>query len=246
MKSDKSSLASGMAPRQKAIIAGVAVIILIILWLSYSMYQNSQPMVVTPTPTTAPIAGAATAPGGMPPIHTPSQAKLTTQPMTEREAQLMKIQQETESSYIKAMSELQLLKLNQQFAETNQAIMKAKLETVSAQKKIVDLLQTDAERANAAGQGANITPAAMEAAMRNMQAQQQLAQQQAIANYTVVSVTNLQGQWRAVLGTQGRLFSVKVGDVLPVDGAKVLSISSSGVTVQRNGISKRFSMVPII
>lgn len=248
MKSDKTPLASGMATRQKAIIAGVGVIVLIILWQLYSVYDSSKPM-----PGTTPVAGAgaglkpagsASQPGGLPPVHTPQQSTLVTGNNTEREETLAKIQRDTETSYITKMSELQLLKLTQQFAETNQAIMKAKLETVTAQKKIVDLLQTDAERANSTGQN---NSQAMEAAMRNMQAaQQQLAQQQAIASYMVISVTQLQGQWRAVLGAQGRLFNVKVGDILPLDGAKVMAINSGGVTVERNGMTRRFSMVPVI
>jgi hypothetical protein len=62
----------------------------------------------------------------------------------------------------------------------------------------------------------------------------------------VISVSQLQNRWGAVLGYQGNLYSVFSGDVLPPDGSKVISISKSGVILEKNGIRTLVSMVPVI
>ena len=64
--------------------------------------------------------------------------------------------------------------------------------------------------------------------------------------YTVVSVSQLQYRWNAVLGYEGSLYSVHVGDILPADGSKVISISKSGVILEKEGKRKKVSMVPVI
>src|SRR5438105_8732767 len=60
--------------------------------------------------------------------------------MSPREIELLKLQQETQAKYIAALNELQMLKIQREIAETNQAIVKAKLETVTDQKNIINLL----------------------------------------------------------------------------------------------------------
>lgn len=163
-------------------------------------------------------------------------------PLTPREEQLMKLQEETEAKYIAAVNELQMLKVEKDIAETNKAIVTAKLDTVTAQKSMVDLLappappqptQADYAKNLAAGQagGAPTTGTTTTTA----------------PTYTVISVSHLQGRWNAVVGYQGKLFNLFVGDVLPSDGSTVTSISKSGVTLRAtDGTTKTLSMVSII
>ena len=52
-------------------------------------------------------------------------------------------------------------------------------------------------------------------------------------------------RWTAVLGSQGKLYNVAVGDVL-ADGERVLSISKSGVILEKEGKSKKISIISSI
>lgn len=65
------------------------------------------------------------------------------------------------------------------------------------------------------------------------------------ANYSVVSVSQIQYRWGAVLSYRGVLYNVHVGDVLS-DGSTVIGISKDSVTLQKNGVRKKVSLVSII
>src|SRR5207244_1542591 len=57
---------------------------------------------------------------------------------TQRESTLNRLQEETQTKYVTAINELQMIKINKDIAEANQAIATAKLSVVQSQKKIVD------------------------------------------------------------------------------------------------------------
>ena len=60
--------------------------------------------------------------------------------MSQREMELLAQQKQIEAKYIAALNELQALRLEREIAETNKAIIDAKLGTITAQKNIIDLI----------------------------------------------------------------------------------------------------------
>ena len=218
-----------MPARQKATIVVFALVIIILLWQIMGLFgggggESAQPIQpdLAAVPGQPQIQGTPTQPVAPQPAALPRQAGLTP-----RETALLKLQQETELKYITAVNELQMLKIERQIAENNKAIMSAKLDTITAQKNIVNLLTVQAPPPEFV---ASAPP----------------SQPEAEVSYTVVSVSQIKYKWNAVLGYQGRLYNVTVGDVLPSDGSKVVSIDTSGVVLEKEGVRRKFSLVPII
>jgi type IV pilus biogenesis protein PilP len=238
MTTDRAQLSGGGSPRQKIIAGLVLLVFAFLAWQVYGMFASGS----------SPATPAATA-NAVPTMPTPQPAQLpqvAKAPLSDREQALMALQQETQAKYLAALNELQMLKVEKDIAETNKAIVTAKLDTVTAQKNMVDLLQpskpapTQAEYSqnlvNPTGANASATPGVASGATSAP-----------VDNYTVISVSHLQGRWNAVMGYQGRLMNVFVGDTLPVDGSQVTNIDKSGVTLKlKDGNTKKISMVSII
>lgn len=250
MTMDKRQVLSGMTTRQKVTAVALILVVAFLVWQVFGMFRGT----TTTTKTAAP-ANTTTAAGGahgpnQPPMVVPQQAQLIKPepaPPTPREMELMKLQQETQAKYIAALNELQMLKVSREIAETNQAIVTAKLATVTAEKGIVDLLTAPAQPSTPAAYAQGlVNPTATAPITPTENAPPSSIQPPAEANYTVVSVSQLQYRWSAVLGYQGNLYNVMVGDVLPADGSKVLTIDKSGVLLEKNGVKKKVSLVPII
>lgn len=257
MTPDKSQVSSAMTTRQKITIAAFAIIILVILWQIYSLLRGS-----SPSPTTMPGAAKGN-PSAMntnmpmkPAAPQPAQL-MKPQPamMSQEEANMLRMQQQAESQYLSAINQLQMLKIERDIAETNKAIMTAKLDTVTAEKGIVDLLQPPAPPPTQATYARGLLNPGIPTTPQNIVNQPpppvsevnvQRATVTPEVNYTVISVSRLQSQWAAVLGYQGNLFNVKVGDILPADGSVVVSVGNSGVLLERKGIRRKISLVPII
>src|SRR3990167_4728502 len=237
MKQDKLQFFANMTTRQK-FIAGVLILIVIILfWQLKGLFGGGSD--TTALPKTASTA---------PPIQqmVPQPAPLPKPVMSQREMELLAQQKQIEAKYIAALNELQALRLEREIAETNKAIIDAKLGTITAQKNIIDLLSPPPppqviQGGYAQGLAGGVVP---------MTAQQQLpqatTQQPQETNYTVVSISRLKSKWSAVLGYQTNLYHVSIGDVLPADGSTVVSIDRSGVVLQKEGMRKKVSLVPII
>lgn len=188
-------------------------------------------------------------------------------PMSEREAELLRLQQQTQTKYIEAVNQLQMLKLSLQIAETNKNIMAAKLATIKDQKDIVELLEppkksivadytrslqapvqpTQPTSGNASTGQEEASPRPIEQmAVQAPQPSVMTQQEEPSVAYTVVSVSKINDRWSAVIGVQGALFSIHVGDIIPADGSKVISINSRGIVLERNGKERKVSLVPII
>ena len=237
MTTDRAQLPGGGSSRQKIIAGVVLVVFAFLAWQIYGMFAGG-------SSTSAPAGSAGTAMPTMPspqPAQLPQVAKA---PLTEREQALMALQQETQAKYLAALNELQMLKVEKDIAETNKAIVTAKLDTVTAQKNMVELLQPPKPEVapatysqnlvNPTGANAGVTPGVPTA-------------NAPVDNYSVISVSHLQGRWNAVMGYQGKLMNVFVGDVLPADGSVVTNIDKSGVTLKlKDGATKKISMVSII
>lgn len=237
---------SGMNTRQKVTVGVFLVVLLIIIWQVWGMFGGDS----TPPAITAAKPGT---PGAMPlqpAMQTPQPAQLTQkpEPLSQREIELMKAQQELQAKYVAALNELQMLKISRDIAETTQAIAAAKLATVTAQKNVVDLLTPKPAPTPppAAAYGpALVGPTGGQAGATPPSLTPPPAPEAEI-NYTVVSVSLLQYKWSAVIGQGGNLYNVSVGDILPPDRSKVVSINKAGVVLERNGVRKKVSLVPII
>ena len=230
---------------KKKITYGLMVVVLAFFgWQAFAMFGGggddaAQGPVIQKNPDTPKVASL------MPP-----QKKTTDQkPMTEREAQLIRLQQETQAKYIAAVNELQMLKIEKDIAETSRDVSKAQLEGITAKKGIVDLLSPekavvtspDAYAQGLSG-GARTSSTTSTDATNTVGASTKISTD----SYTVVSISKLRGQWIAVLGYSGTLYKVQRGDVLPYDGSVVSSIDRSGVQLERDGKKTKVSMVPII
>jgi type IV pilus biogenesis protein PilP len=242
---DKTTQAPNSATRQRIITIVFIGVIALIGWQVMGLFKNHKTTTITRTQTTmrsgAPGAGAV--PGAPSPGPMPQVAQLAPKPpaaMTANEMEIMRLQQETEAKYIATLNQLQMLKLEQNLAETNDSIMKARLSTITSQKKIVDMLQPPVPVA---------PPEAYAKTLVNPTSSTMTTTTTVTAPevvYTVISVSETQGHWNAVLGYQGKLYTVSVNDVLPADGSTVVAIRRSGVTLLKNGERKRLSLIPII
>lgn len=239
--SDKTMNASE-SPRQKIILG---IVVLVMGFLGYQVYHMFEGGSSSETPITPGTSHTAA-----PQTPTPQPAQLLqtgnaanqSAPMTEREMQLLKLQQETEAKYIAALNELQMLKVQKDIAQTNKDIVTAKVETITAQKNLVTLLSPTSPTPDYSQQVAQGGGAVSSGPQQGIQQQPGQA-----SSYTVVSVSHLQGRWNAVMGYQGKLMNVFIGDTLPADGSKVASIDKSGVTLKlEDGTTKRVSLVTII
>lgn len=248
MTTNRTQLATNMSNRQKIITVAVVIVVAILIWQVIGLFRGGSQtsMPVPHAPAGAPAAGAGPNAIAPPPQNIPQQAQLLQQqqqqPLSQREAELVKLQQETQAKYLSALNELQMLKVEKDIAETNKAIMAARLDTITAQKNIIDLLKP-AETATASSYAPGLVNPVAAGASQTTTVTPTASQDV----YIVLSVTKLQNRWSAVLGYQGKLFSVFEGDVLPIDGSKILTIDRSGVLLElKDGTRKKVSMVPII
>lgn len=254
MTRDRNSAVSGMTVRQKATIGIFLVIVLVLLWQVYGLFKTEE--APPPAPKTQMAVSTASPMGMTPQDSTPQTApvpRLQNQPLTPQEAELQRVQQQTEARYVSAINELQMLRVEKDIAETNKAIMSARLEAVTAEKGIVQLLQPPpppvTSQTYAQGLVNPIPKTPQQAAGQN----QEGPPQQAITPppvtetpYTVISVSFVQDKWNAILGNQGNLYSVMIGDILPPDGSTVVSIGRTGIVLEKNGAKRKISLVPII
>lgn len=234
-----NSQGSNNKSRQKIIIIVLVVVGGFLAWQVFGMFGGGTSKEETKT--------EANQPPPPPPMPTPKAAELpkAPAPMTQREMELMQLQQETEAKYLAAINELQMLRIQRDIAQTNKDIASAKLDTVTAQKNIVTLLTPDTNT-NYSQRLTNPEQAAAPTPDNTGNANPNAPIAPAGVTYTVISVTEIQGHWGAVVGVQGKLYSVHVGDVLPADNSKVVSIDKSGVVLEKDGTKKTVSLIPII
>jgi len=168
--------------------------------------------------------------------------------VSDREMQLMQMQQDTETKYIAALEQLQLLLVekdianaNKDIANANKDIIKAKKDSIFAQKDILNSLAPPPTKTTAATVDGGPTPMAVS------KGPGVAASPGSENDYSVVSVSFTRGRWVAVLASAaGKLYSVGVGDTLTEDGSIVKSIGRSGVTLDKSGAPRKIPMVSII
>lgn len=269
--------AANQDKRKKITMALIAIVGAFLAWQVYSMFGGSGDA-MPPAPVASNTPKSPMGNGNM--GATPPKVEAAPQvakplPMSQREMELLKLQQETQARYVATMNELQMLKLSLEIAETNKDIMAARLDTVKSQKNIVDLL-TPEKKPDTSVRDRMLDAAQTLNQMQQSQAPVQAAQQQSpqqppeqapsaaqpglaqnappapipeeetVVPYTVISVSKIENKWNAVVGVQGTLYSVHVGDVIPADGSRVKSISSGGVVLEKKAKERKISLVPII
>lgn len=277
-------------PKQLATIGIMIVVVLIIIWQLMGLFGGGSSTTTVPAAPTKPAAtskmnsmttaspnGAAPSatspsPNTMPPttpsmtpspaeeVAAPSDGTPKPAPVDSANATLLKLQKQTEEKYLAALNDLQMLKVQQAIAETNQAIATAKLTTVTAEKNITDLLTKPAENPYGAGQApasaapsmagaplpgmAPATPSALPSA-GNPAVKVTAASVVPDAPYQVLSVSEQNGKWTAVLGLSGKMFSISVGDSLP-DQSVVIGINRQGVILEKDKKSRKVSMASML
>src|SRR3990167_8520018 len=230
MIQDKFQFIASMSMRQKMIAGAVVLVVIFLIWQLMGLFGNGNGASTPPPPTVVPLQQMV-----------PKPAPLPKPAVSQREKELLQQQEEIEAKYIAAINELQMLKLEREIAETNKAIIDAKLGTITAQKNIIDLLSPPPPpQVVQGGYAQSLAGGSVTTALPIT------SQQPQEVNYTVVSISRLESRWSAVLGYQTNLYQVSTGDVLPIDGSKVVSIDRSGVLLEKEGVRKKISLVPII
>jgi type IV pilus biogenesis protein PilP len=258
--SDKDGM-GGFNMKQKIMAGGVVVILLIVIWQVMGLFGGGKNGEVTPA-TQAPPANkppgqmtASAAPNApnnmMPPGNAAPAPALIPQPAAAprdqiaANAEIIKNQQEDQKKYLSSINQLQMLKLQRDIAETNQAIAAAKLATATAEQGINSLLTKPLPAPVPVGEYANKLVSPSSAGGPPGQPGQPMQDMSGVS-YVVISVSMQMNRWAAVLGYQGKLYNVSVGDILPVDGWTVASISKEGVTLKKDNMRKKISLVPVI
>lgn len=243
---------------KKALIKiGAAVAIgAVVIWLGVSMLGGSdQSTQVAAKPQTRPnpeipkqaqvIPAPATIPAS--PAAPASTVAINKAPMTQAEIDLMQMQQATQTKYIAALEQLQMLLVqkdiataNKDIANSDRDVLKAKRDSILAQKSILDMLAPPKTATVDSGtSGKNTANNNSGGGLGGTALSQN--------DFTVVSVSNTRGKWYAVLSTtDGKLYSVSIGDTLASDGSTVKAIDRSGVTLDKSGVARKIAMASII
>jgi len=291
-ETQKEGMLSGMSTKQKVIAVLLVIITLIVLWQVIGMFSGSSsaPIVAEPTHKPAagtmnsntPVASAATSPVNTP--TNPMMAQGTTptipqlpptmpeQPQVRESAvtmdnQILEIQKKSEEKYIDQLNQLQMLKVQREIAETNQAIASARLATVTAEKNVSDLLTRPTTPQNSGAPGAltmsgaesyailtgqSIPTASPPPSLSPPEPQPQPTTTVVVpppvidVPYSVISISMQLGKWNAVVALQDKLFNVSIGDVLPPDGSIVASINKNGVVLIKDRKRRRVSITSSI
>lgn len=235
MAKDKKTLPS-LTTRQKITALAFLIVLVVLGWQLVSFFQpeSHSDQIIMPLPKGAPpiVVNQSN------PVQTSSPPVLPVKPaptppprppvLSATEIAQQKAEQEAKNRYIAAINELQMLRISRDIEETNQAIATAKLATITAQQKM----------------GALTTPV-IEAPPTNQSAEPASLFHE--SNYKVISVSQLRHKWHAVISYGNNLYEVSVGDILPFDGSRVVSINKTGVTLLLNNQAiKKLSLVPII
>lgn len=261
--------------RQKIIAVIVVIVVLIVIWQVIGLFSggsSAPPPTITPVKTNMnaaapsgaaqpqnPPPAAAQGPGlplspapgatGMPQNQTPAdqfrEATVGLNP------ELADVQKETEQKYIDQLNQLQSLKIQREIAETNQAIAAAKLATVTAEKNVSELLTKPTTPPPLPLTG--IVPPSGTVIMGPPAPTPPpsppvtpVPPPPPEIKYRVISIAMQLGRWSAVIESEGKLYNVMVGDILPPDNSRVVSINKNYVTLLKNKKTRMISMVPTI
>jgi hypothetical protein len=248
------------AQKQKIIIGVIVVVVLIVLWQFLNLGSGASapaaitPVASAPAPAKAPTANAVSsspggnmsAPGGG--MAAPVVSNVDASPQALRQeraatnAEISKLQQQSQTEYISSLNKLQILKLQREIDETKMAIATAELNRMTAEKNIADLITSKSDNlpeisGPPSGLQLPATPAGAPPALPGVGGPPAAAAAAAAAAgaevpYTVLSVSYEGRKWAAVLSATGKKYSVSIGDTLPPDGSTIVAIDKQGVTLK--------------
>ncbi|MDX1901248.1 MAG: hypothetical protein SFW66_04470 [Gammaproteobacteria bacterium] len=246
MSNNRFNKLSNMPAKQKVIAVIAVIIVAVVIWQVAGLFGGG-----TPAPAPAPVAVKSTTPGqnmssNIPTNNTnnsmsggaaPSAPVANNNAVTEMVStnqqspteQMIKQQEKDQVGYLDSLNKLQNLKVEREIAETSQAIASAKLATATAERNMSDLLTKASQQVSLAdylNKLAESSPTQTSTTTTVVTPEIQ---------YVVVSVVRQFDKWTAVLGAQGKLYIVKVGDTLPgSQDAKIIAINDNGVTYLKN------------
>lgn len=241
-------MGAGMTAKQKGMIGAMIIIVLVVIWQVMGLVGSGSSAKPVSAGSTASKNGTANKmTSTMPTSALTAGNNPTLQPNELRQAavasdtRFLQLQQMSEQKYIGKLNDLEDLKIQREIAETNQAIATAKLATVTAEKNISDLLTRTAPEASAyanklAQLGTNGA---------NVNANEAPASPVPVAldvGYSIISVSMQLHKWSAIIGYQGKLFNVVVGDVLAPDGSVVVNINKNSVILKKNDTIRKISI----
>lgn len=241
-ESQMKNTLSGMTTRQKTIAAVFVVIVLILIWQVAGLFSGGKSAPKTISPAPVKTMGATSPTSGAMPVAEELPVRQAALPV---DNQFVKLQRDSEQQYVTKLNELESLKIQREIAEMNQAIAASKLATVTAEKGISDLLTKPTPVQVSAGEYANKLANPVRPG-ETVVGQQTTTALPTEIQYTVISVSMQLHKWSAVVGYQGKLYNVSIGDVLPVDGAVVESINRNGVVLNKDGKKRKVSLVAAI
>lgn len=226
---------------------------------------------VTKTSTTPNMSaqGPMASTGGMAPAPQTTMASTGTSPGVVQEANLptdsdvlLADQKKRQAEYIGKLNELNLLRIDQQIVETNVAINKAKLEIYTAQKDISSILFPKPVSQEAYGSmlGGQLSPAGTltgvpqkpetppPGALPTVTTTTPVVAVPApvpvvqVNPFTLISVAMQLQKWTAVIGYNGKLYNVSIGDTLP-GGWIVDAITRNAVLLRKDSKTQRVTIV---
>ncbi len=263
MAAIKANLLSDMTPKKKATLGAIIVFSLLIIWQLIGLLgggggneaavpavaKSAAPVKMTPGIPNS-MGASATSP---PSVVVASSADV--KKLLAADERTQKIQKASEDKYMQSLNDLEGLKIQREIAEMNQAIASAKLATATAERNMMDLSLKSMPVPVSAAAYANglvaptaqgevvATPSGVDSTAINTGKSSSV---HATNDYTVISIFMQGDRWTAVLGYQGKLFNVSVGERLPTDGSIVTAINENAVTLQQNGRTKEITMLSSI
>lgn len=245
-------MAAEVPTKQKATIGIIVVVLLILVWQVMGLFRggSSKAPTITPaqsgTPASNPSSGISASASGPAATMAQPQSQIS-QISLQHDVEFIKMQQEIQKKYLDFINQLQLLRLQKEIAEANQAITTSNLATATAEKNIADLVtqsaSTSAPATTSATLAANLPPAPPSS--EDEAAAAKAAQAKADDHYAVVSVAMQFDKWTAIVTYKGKLYSVNVNDILP-DGSKVLKISNDGVLIEKDSKQTMISLTSAV
>ncbi|MEO8400604.1 MAG: hypothetical protein ABI597_02255 [Gammaproteobacteria bacterium] len=248
------NMISGSSTKQKVVTIATIIVFIVIIWQVMGLFGNkvpTTPVATKPVITTKQMSSTGpgaqmnpSAVGASAPTQMPTVPIITT---TKETSSLLKDQESEQKNYLDSINQLQMLKVKREIAETNQAISSARLATATADKSMSDLLTAPAVPAIEtpgfttridSTQATGSPPPPFEAPVKSAPVVIEAA-------YSVISVSMQFQRWTAVLGLDGKLYSVGIGDTL-VDGSSVVSISRTGVVLEKANKRRKISIVSSI
>lgn len=263
---NKNGKAQRFDTKQKLMFVVFVVVILVIIWQVMGLFGGGAK---TPSPTPTLVQKTTNSVPTTKPTPAPmpqqSQTNVTNKEiLSPIDSSVLEAEKQAQKKYLDLLNQLQMLKMQRDIAETNQAIASAKLATITAEKGVSDLLTTPAPTpapvivppgaySNAL---ANPTPSGTSVLPPTNQPTQTPPPTSPIppppnvalpeVQYSVISVSMQLGKWTAVIGYQGSLYSVSIGDILPADKSTVVSINRNAVVLQKEGKRRRISILSTI